>query len=237
MINLFLTGVEYNPDKIFITAGLTALMQSLGYSTGVYKPILYEYFLGSIKTDEFSLVKFTDPFIKTYYSYLLKESSSPLISAASINKVIEKNIILGDYQKIQDLNEFLIVEGTSGLTTPLNKNFMEEDIVKMLDLPLLFAVSCKNHSINNTILAINHAKEIGISIRGIILNNYPKNSENPDIKFLPKLIEEYTEAKVLGILPEFERNINPADLISEVLCNIDVESVFNIKIPKLFTLN
>ena len=39
MLELFLTGSDDTSDKIFVTAGLTATMQSLGYSCGVYKPV------------------------------------------------------------------------------------------------------------------------------------------------------------------------------------------------------
>ena len=39
MLELYLTGSDDTSDKIFVTAGLTATMQSLGYSCGVYKPV------------------------------------------------------------------------------------------------------------------------------------------------------------------------------------------------------
>ena len=39
MPDLFVTGVDEYSDRIFVTAGLAATMQSLGYSTGVYKPV------------------------------------------------------------------------------------------------------------------------------------------------------------------------------------------------------
>ena len=50
-----------------------------------------------------------------------------------------------------------------------------------------------------------------------------------------KLIEKYTDAKILGVMPHFEnlKNINPNDLITNVLTGIDIESVFDIKIAKL----
>jgi len=35
MLGLYVTGVNQNSDTIQVTAGLSAVMQSLGYSTGV----------------------------------------------------------------------------------------------------------------------------------------------------------------------------------------------------------
>ncbi len=235
MLELFVTSADQNPDKIFITAGLTATMQSLGYSTGVYKPVE----VGAVKINGFvqshdiAFIKFIDPYIKTYYSYLLKQKSAPLLAAAAENIIIDKNTILQDFQRIQDVNECLVVDGVSGLATPLGKEFLEEDMIKILDLPLLMAISAKTSTINNIILSINHAVEKGIQFRGVILGNYPEKPDDMNIKLMPRLIEEYTNVKILGVLPSFDRNLNPNDLITEILNGVDIEAVFDIQIAKL----
>ena len=235
MLDLFITGVDEYSNKIFITAGLAATMQSLGYSTGVYKPVNIGAVVknGFIQSTDLAFIKFVDPCIKTYFSYLFKNKSAPIIAAAAEQTVIEKNVILSDFQKVQDINECLIVDGGYGLASPLSKNFLEEDMVKMLDLPLLLVVCAKAENINNILLTINHASEIGINLRGVVLSNYPQNCEDFNIKFMPRLIEEYTTTKVLGILPEFDKNLNPNDLITEILNGVDIEGVFNLKIAKL----
>lgn len=235
MLDLFVTGADEYSDKIFVTAGLTATMQSLGYSAGVYKPVDVGAIEknGFIQSPDLAFVKFVDPYIKTYFSYLFKNKSAPILAAAAEHTVIEKNIILSDFQKIQDVNECLVVDGGFGLASPLSKNFLEEDMVKMLDLPLLLVVSAKAANINNILLTINHASETGISLRGVVLSNYPESCEDVNIKLMPRLIEEYTNTKVLGILPEFDKNLNPNDLITEILNGVDVEGVFNLRIAKL----
>ena len=235
MLDLFITGADEYSDKIFVTAGLAATMQSLGYSCGVYKPVDIcavennEY----IQSPDLLFVKFVDPYIKTYFSYLFKSNSAPILAAAAEKTEIKKNNILADFQKIQDINECLIVDGVCGLASPLGKNFLEDDMIKMLDLPLLLVVSAKTANINNILLTINHATETGINVRGVILNSYPKINEDVNLKLIPKLVEEYTNTKVLGILPEFDKNLNPNDLITEILNGVDVEGVFNLRIAKL----
>ena len=37
-MNIFVTGTDTDVGKTIITAGLAAVMQSLGYKAGVYKP-------------------------------------------------------------------------------------------------------------------------------------------------------------------------------------------------------
>ena len=229
MTSLYITGVEYNSNKIFVTAGLASTMQSLGYSTGVYKPVE----TGVVKTsNDLSVVKFADTFINTYFSYQLEKNLSPILSAAAEGLVMEKNVILKDFQKIQERDECLIVDGYSSLATPLSKDFLEEDIAKILDLPVIFTVSANNPDISNTLLSVNRANELNLNVRGIIINDYPENP-NINVKLMPKLIEEYTNTKVLGILPFIKKGINPEDLITEILNNVDIESVFRLRIAKL----
>ena len=74
-------------------------------------------------------------------------------------------------------------------------------------------------------------KEKNINLRGIIVTNFEEQSVRK--KLIPKIIEEYSGAKVLGALPQIEKNINPSDLIMETINNIDVEKTFDISIAKL----
>lgn len=161
----------------------------------------------------------------------MREEISPILSAANEKIILEKNIITRDFDTIKNDNECLIIDGLWGLATPYGKNFLEEDVVKSLNLPLLLTVSAENSDLNNALLSLNRAKELGLELRGVIVNNYNENSVSK--KLLPKMIEEYTDAKVLGTLPHFEQNVSSSDLISEILNGVDIESVFNIKISKL----
>ena len=121
------------------------------------------------------------------------------------------------------------MDGLWGLATPYGKNFLEEDVVKSLNLPLLLTVSAENSDLNNALLSINRAKEL--NLRGVIVNNYNENSISK--KLLPKMLEEYTDAKVLGTLPHFDNNVSSSDLITEILNGVDIEKVFDISIAKL----
>lgn len=235
MLNLYVTGADESSNKIFVTAGLTAIMHSLGFSAGVYKPVEVGASLlnGFVQSPELAFIKFVEPYVKTYYSYFFKANNCPLLAAAAEKIVIEKNVILRDFQNIQDVNECLVVDGISGLASPLSKNFMEEDMVKSLDLPLLMVGSAKKSSLNNIILSINHAKEIGIDVRGVVITDYPQDCSDINTKLMPRLIEEYTGASVLGILPKFNFDINPDYLIAEMLNGVDIEGVFQIPIAKL----
>lgn len=237
MLELYVSGTEQNSGKTFITAGLAATMQCLGYSTSVYKPVQTNAIKknGFVQAPDLAYVKFIDPYIKTYFSYLLTSNAAPVLAAGFSGIEIKRDKILQDYEQIFRESECIITDGCQGITAPLSVDMLETDLIKALGLPVLIVISPEKTSVNNIIMTLNYAKSLEIPVRGVILNEYPDDTTDLNVKNLTRLVEEYTDAKVLGIMPHLEnlRNIKPDDLITNILYGIDVESVFNIKIAKL----
>ncbi|MBQ8167794.1 dethiobiotin synthase [bacterium] len=235
MLELFVSGSGKNSGKTFVTAGLAATMQSLGYSSCVYKPIQTGAVIrdGYLESPDLTFVKFIDPYVKTYFTYLLQNPAIPLISAEMENIRINIDEIYQDYKSLNF--ECVLVDGTFGLATPLTEKFLEQDLVKKLDIPALLVVSPNENSVNNTLANINQAISFGVKIRGVIINDCSKIIQDINIKSMPKLIEKYTDTKILGVMPQMENldQINSNDLITNVLTGIDIEKVFDIKIAKL----
>ena len=237
MLNIFVTGTDNDVGKTFITAGLAATMQSLGYQTCVYKPVQ----AGAVEKNGFAqshdlvFVKTIDPYIKTSSSYLLKNLTIPSLAAEIEKIVIDRMIIKKDYGIVARESDCVISESTGGIMTPLAPNFLVSDMVKDLDLPVIVVVKPHIGAVNQTLLTIKHAQEKGINIRGVIINNFSESDTGLELKNLPRLIEEYSDTKILGIVKNFPeiKKINPSTLITEILNGIDIESVFDVKIAKL----
>lgn len=237
MLNIFITGTDSNVGKTFITAGLAATMQSLGYSTCVYKPVQ----AGAPKKNGFGqsrdlvFVKNIDPYIKVHSTYVLREQAPPVIAAEAENIIIDGTFIKKDYEILSKEQDCMILEGTGGITTPLAPNFLISDMIKFLNLPLIVVVKPDSGMINQTLLTIHHAQSKGINVRGVIINKFPENTNDIDIKIAPRLIEEYSGVKILGIVKNFydANKLNPSELITNILNGIDIESVFDVKIAKL----
>lgn len=237
MLNIFITGTDSNVGKTLITTGLAATMQSLGYSTCVYKPIQ----TGAVKKNGFAqsrdlvFVKTIDPYIKVHSTYLLKEQASPAIAAEMENIIIDGNFIKKDYETLLKEQDCMILEGTGGVMTPLSPNLLMSDVIKLLNLPVIVVIKAEPGIINQTLLTIKHAQSKGINVRGVIINNFPESTDNIALKTTPRLIEEYSDVKILGIVKSFYdiNKLNPSELITNILNGIDIESVFDIKIAKL----
>lgn len=232
MNNIFITGINSGCGKTVISAGIAAVMQSLSYKTGVYKPIQ----TGAIDKEKYlispdlAFVKMLDPYITTHSTYMFNEKTLPIING----KNIELQDITRDYEILSEKTDTLIVEGFGGLMTPLSKGLYTYHLPLSLKLPVIFVVNPSNDSINNYFNEINTAKTAGLNILGVIVNKFSAYSENLEVKEFPNLIENYCDVKVLGIIRNFKgSSVQTNTLINEILNGIDLEEVFRMKIPKL----
>lgn len=235
MLNLYITSTQKKEGKTFITAGLAATMQSLGYTTSVYKPIQTSgiEINGFMQSPDLTFIKSIDPYINTQFSYLFKTSSEPLIAAESENDFIDIDLIKNEYQKIIENSDCTIVDGDSGLLSPLSTDAQNIDLIKRLQIPVLFIINPRTDVINDTLLTINTAQDRGLNLRGVVINNIGAECLPETLTSITRIIEEYSSTKILGLLPNLGNKVLPEELITAILNGIDIESVFNVKIEKL----
>lgn len=236
-MNLFISSPQSKSGKTFVAAGLSAIMQALGYKSSFYKPIQLgaEENFGFLISPDVAFVKNIDPYIECQCSYIFRTLAAPAIAAELENTKIDVKTILKDYKKINHKADCTIVEGLDGLMLPISQDCMFSDIIKLLDLSILFVVDAQMSNIDSILSSINQAHSGGLKISGIVLNKFPFYNNDLKIKSLPRLIEEYSDAKVLGIIKQFSPNevITPPVLISTLLNSLDIEKIFNIPLPKL----
>ena len=119
-------------------------------------------------------------------AYRLNAPMSPHAAAALDNVKIEK-----EHMQVPQTENHLIVELAGGLMVPLSSSYMNIDLVKELNLPVILVSKYYLGSINHTLLSIELLKQRQIPIAGIIFNG----EENPDSK---TVILAYTQVPLLG---------------------------------------
>lgn len=233
MLNLYVASTRRKCGKTFISAGMAATMQSLGYSTTVYKPIQTSGLeqRGFMQSPDLTYVKTIDPYIGTKFTYLYKSDAEPLVAAETENEQIEIELIQNDFKKIT--SDCTIIDSDNGILSPIAPNLYNSDVVKRLKVPVLLITTPDENAINDTLLSINFMKENDIELRGVVINNIPKDCDKQLLISIPRLIEEYSDTNVLGLVENLGEETSPQDLISSILNGIDIESVFNVKIEKL----
>ena len=235
MPNIYITSTEHYAGKTFISAGIAATMQSLGYATSYYKPIQTSCIEknGFKQSPDIAYMKTIDPYINTYYTYLFKEDSEPLISAEIENEPIDVDLIARDYKKINSNSDCTVIDGNGGLLNPLAPNIQTIDLIKQISVPVLIVVKPNNDSVNSALMTIQAAQEKNVPVRGVIINAISEACSKNLLTSIPRIIEEYTNVKILGLIPKLNQKILPEDIIQSILNGIDIESVFDVKIEKL----
>ncbi len=235
MLNLYISSANNKEGKTFLTAGIAGTMQSLGYSTCVYKPIQTSGIEhnGFMQSPDLTFIKTVDPYIDTHFSYLYKSNLEPLIASELENEPIDIDLINSEYSRLLTISDCTLLDGDSGLLSPLAPNIQTIDLIKKLQIPVLFVLTPREDSINDTLLSIYAAQEKGVEIRGVVINNIYEDCSKSLLNAIPRVIEEYTNVKILGLIPHLEQKFSPEDLITTVLNGVDIESVFNVKIEKL----
>ena len=236
-MQIFVTGTDTDVGKTVITAGLAAVMQSLGYKAGVYKPFQTgaEIKNNTLHSQDLAYVKHIDNYVETKSTYLFETPAAPYISALAENIQVDLSNITQDFQAIKQICEVVLVEGAGGIMVPTCTGKTMADVAKLLNTPLLIVARPDLGTINHTLLTINYAKSMGLDIAGVIINKFPDGTDDIAIRTVPRLLEEYTDTNILGIVPymHFFESTKPGELINVLLNSIDVEKIFRIKIPKL----
>lgn len=236
-MQVFVTGTDTDIGKTFVTAGLAAVMQSLGYKAGVYKPFQSgaEEKNGFLISPDLSYVKKLDFYVETLCTYLLKPPTAPYLAAEIDGVKINLASVSREFQTLKQTCEAVLVEGAGGLMVPVTKDSVMGDVAKMLNIPVLIVARPDLGTINHTLLTINQAKVMGLDIAGVVINRYPQDTNDIAIKTAPRLIEEYSDVSILGILPnipDFDE-AKPGALLNIFINSVDIEKIFRIKIPKL----
>ena len=237
MLEIYLTGIKPQSGTTFISGGIAATMQGLGYTTAMYIPVQTNAKLknGLVQAPDMMFAKFMDKNITTYCSYLYKSKNlSPEVFRKE-NLYMDKNVIFQDYMNILNKCECLIINGQSDLTTLIEPNFNEEEMLRTISTPIVFVASLKNSSLEEIIEYLNTVRPKNMNVRGVIINECPVRSLEYDVTTIQDTIRQETGYSVLGIIPKIKdlSIIRPEDWIEYIICRTDLEAIFNVKISKL----
>lgn len=178
---IFVTATGTDVGKTFVSALLVKKMRDLGYNCGYYKPVLSgaEVISGELVPGDCAYVKKVaglEGSAKDYVSYAFKPAVSPHLASKMENTSINLDKIKSDFEEKKAKYDFLVVEGAGGIVCPMDLSrefpFLIEDIIKGLELDIIIVAPAALGSINSAIMTVEYARNHGINIRGIILNNY-----------------------------------------------------------------
>tara|TARA_Y100001968_G_scaffold329658_1_gene379494 strand:+ start:2083 stop:2739 length:657 start_codon:yes stop_codon:yes gene_type:complete len=100
--------------------------------------------------------------------------------------------------KLPSINNFLIVETAGGLMVPLTRDFLQIELVKQWELPIVLVARSGLGTLNHTLLSLEALRKRKINVLGIFLNG-PSHADNP------KTLEQFGGVPIIGHLPKLSK--------------------------------
>ena len=201
---IFITGTDTGVGKTIVSATLSRLLRMRGVNVGVIKPATSGCRVedGQLVSDDALLLCQAAgvPCNRDTAPYLLTEPLAPAEAARIDGVEVAFSHILACQERLAAQHDFLIMEGAGGLMVPLSGTQTVADLAKLSGLPLLVVARPNLGTINHAALTCLVAKQMGITVIGVIINNYPQQAGLAE-QSAAGYIEVLGGAPVLGIWP------------------------------------
>ena len=220
MKKIFITGVDTDIGKTFVSLGLCLNLSNKKQKVGYFKPFQSGAYLskGMKKApDVETILKYCD--IKSGYSYLLEGEVSPYLALKTSGLAADINKIKNDIDNFSKSLDTVIVEGAGGLYCPAMKDKLFSNIISELKIPAVIVTTPSLGRLNHTLMTLKCAKEAGIEVLGVIINKFPKNPTQSEINFIEEL-KDFSDVKILAKIPEVKELSKEA--LSEVFSGFDI---------------
>ena len=218
----FIAGTDTGVGKTVIAAGLAGFYRQLGMRVGVMKPIesgCTRLEDGLHPQDALFLKKMSSSpdALDLIVPYRLELPLTPSVAAEMEGITIDLEEVKRIYQQLERTYDLMLVEGVGGVLAPLYKRFTSIDLVRLLGIPVIVVARNTLGTINHTLLTVEHARERGLTLAGIIINNC---DADPDVssETNPEVIGQLSGLPLLGVIPYLPPSKrNDATLLAEVM--------------------
>lgn len=221
---LFITGTDTGVGKTIVSATLARLLSRRGCNVGVMKPVTS----GCIERDGRPISEDCELLLwaagiegdENAAPYLLSAPLAPSVAAEQEGVRIDFVHIADCYRRLAERHDFVIVEGAGGLMVPISGGLLMADLARHLDLPLLVVTRPNLGTINHTFLTTYAAGQLGLTTKGIIINNFPAEP-GPAESYAPHLLDSLC-GPLLGVYPHIAGN-DPREVIETLAAKLEKE--------------
>ncbi len=210
MTVLLIVGTDTAAGKSVLTTALAAYWQKycrrpLGIlkllQTGAGDRELYGRLFGD------------DPDIRLATPVAFATPAAPPIAAAIAGERVDLKPIWEALMQLRQTQALTLVEALGGLGSPVTDELTVADIAALWHLPAVLVVPVRLGAIAQTVANIALARQVGVDLRGIILNcQQPDAESNIDLWAPPDLLLQLGQVPVLGMLPHMAAPEDVAEL-------------------------
>jgi dethiobiotin synthetase len=189
---LFVTGTGTGVGKTILSAALLAAMREASEPVRAYKPVVTGLAEPSGKwpRDHELLAAAAGMDPEDVAPLRFRPAVSPHLAASLAGQPIDAATLVE--RAVASAGDTLIVEGVGGLLVPITDDFTVRDLAVELALPVLIAAPPGLGTINHTLLSIEAATAVGLSVAAVVLTPWrasPSNMERSNRETIARLGE------------------------------------------------
>jgi dethiobiotin synthetase len=169
---VFVTGTDTGVGKTVVAAAVCAALRARGERVAAWKPVV----TGTEEAGEpdHELLARASGIQPTKVAPLTFEPAvSPHLAAELAGSTIEPTALVASARAAAGGAEILVIEGVGGLLVPLTLGFLVRDLAREMGLPLVVAARPGLGTINHTLLTVEAARAVGLTVVGVALTPWP----------------------------------------------------------------
>ena len=231
---IWVIGTDTEVGKTVIAAGLMHLLLKNGYRASYFKPVAS----GEVIEDGISVpadaafvraVSGFDEDLQKVTPFFYTDSVAPHLAARLTARKIDVTIVRESLHDLKSRYDLIVAEAAGGLMVPMSDDGpMQYELIREMGFPCLLVARAGLGTINHTLLTLRVAREEGLKVRGIIINQagfdmiekdniemIKKHSGVTPVLVLPVIKDLQTDKLLQGkIRKVFEDHINIHDMIA-----------------------
>ena len=106
--------------------------------------------------------------------YRLSFPGSPHLAARLEDRTIDPDVITAATRKLEEIYDWILLEGAGGLLVPLTENMTLVDYLVTLKAPLVLVTSARIGSINHTLMSLEVIQSRKLELAGLVYNQFEK---------------------------------------------------------------
>jgi dethiobiotin synthetase len=202
----FITGTDTNVGKTEAACVLARSLKEAGLKAGVMKPVETGCPLkdGRIMPSDALRLKTasgSEADLDLINPYRFTAPVAPDLAARLFGTTIDLNRIKDIFIGLRAAHDVMLVEGAGGLLAPCAEGKSMADLALILGTPLIIVSANRLGTINHTLLSVFCARQMGLAVKGIILNNPASPESDPSAEHNRSGIERLSGLPILFEIP------------------------------------
>ncbi|MBI1823963.1 MAG: dethiobiotin synthase [Nitrospirae bacterium] len=194
----FIAGTDTEVGKTYFACRFIEQLIARGEKVGILKPIE----TGILTREDSDAVRLITAArsnipIESVSPYRFRTAAAPRVAARLEKRRIDPRRIVTSFESISSQHRWMVVEGAGGLRVPIQKHYDMTDLILALGIPVILVSLQRIGAINQTLLSLHFAKDRGLNVLAVILNQPEAFPAESPLHENQKMIGEECDVPIL----------------------------------------